>query len=329
MFWKDKSVLITGLNGFLASHLAKRLVDFGANVTGLLFDASIESDFYNCSSRSHIKVIKGSICELNKTIQILNEFEIDTVFHLAAQTQVTKTYDDPLETFETNIRGTYLILEACRRYNPKLLKRVIVASSDKAYGSSEVLPYKEDHPLKAEFPYDVSKSCADLLSHSYHKTYQIPVGIVRSANIYGPGDYNFERLIPYCIRSFYFDERPKLRSDGSYLRNYIFIDDIVDGYLKLAENLQSKRLFGEAFNFGTPDSFIVLYVVALIAKFMGKEDLKPVILNQANKEVVDQKLCYEKAFKYLQWAPKTPFIQGLEKTIESYKAHFSQSVAKI
>ncbi len=324
MFWKGNNVLVTGVNGFLASHLAKKLLDLGASVVGLVFDESVESDFYNSGLDEKVRIVKGSVCEYEKMLHTLNEFEIDTVFHLGAQTQVVQAYNDPLETFETNIRGTYLLLEACRKYNPKLLKTVLVASSDKAYGNSEILPYRESSPLHGDFPYDVSKSCTDLLARSYFKTYDLPIGIIRSANIYGPGDYNFERLIPYCIRCFYFDERPKLRSDGSFLRNYIFVDDIVDGYLSLGEEMESQKLYGEAFNFGTPDSFIVLYVVSLIAKIMGKEDLKPIVLNQSCKEILDQKLCYEKASKHLNWVPKTSFQEGLQKTVNSYVSRFTE-----
>lgn len=324
MFWNGKNVFITGINGFLGCHLAKELIALNAHVFGLIYDEYLESDFYFLDLHKKVKVLHGSICDQEKLIKLLQEEKIDTIFHFAAQTQVIQGLQNPLETFETNIRGTYLLLEAARVFGGKI-ERIVIASSDKAYGNSDILPYKENFSLQGEFPYDVSKSCVDLLAQSYYKTYQLPLAIIRSANIYGPSDYNFDRLIPGCIRSLFFDERPLLRSDGSFMRNYIFVKDVVDGYLSVAEKLQAQKLFGEAFNLGSHDSYIVLKVVDMIATLMGKNHIKPMILNQNFKEIIDQKLCFEKAKSILNWYPKVSFQEGLLSTIQSYDKFFSRS----
>ncbi|AVI43044.1 sugar dehydratase [Bacillus sp. NMCN6] len=312
---------MTGCTGLLGSYLVKELIDQGANVTGLVRDQVPRSNLYQGSQFEKMNVVQGALEDMQTIERALGEYEIDTVFHLAAQAIVGVANRHPVSTFEANILGTWNVLEACRRQ--PLIKRVIVASSDKAYGDQEQLPYDEDMPLNGKHPYDVSKSCADLISHTYYNTYGLPVCITRCGNLYGGGDLNFNRIIPQTIQLVLEGEAPEIRSDGTFIRDYFYIEDAVKAYLLLAEKMEEKGLAGEAFNFSNEIQLTVLELVDKILKAMGSE-LKPRILNQGTHEIKHQYLSAEKARKLLDWKPDYSIDEGLEKTIEWYREFFQK-----
>jgi len=316
-FWQDRNVFVTGCTGLLGTTLTQRLVDLGANVTGLIRDHVPQSYLVTSGFINRINVVRGSVEEYELIERVLNEYEIDTLLHLAAQTIVSTANRNPLSTFESNVKGTWTVLEACRR-NP-LVKRIVVASSDKAYGDCDTLPYDESTPLKGQHPYDVSKSCSDLIAQSYHKTYGLPVAITRCGNFYGPGDLNFNRLIPGTIRSAVRGQRPIIRSDGSYIRDYIYVKDGAEAYLLLAEKLEEQELGGEAFNFSYELQISVLQMVRKILAMAGRPDLEPVVLNEAKNEIRHQFLSAEKAKRVLGWAPVYELDKGLQETIAWYR----------
>jgi CDP-glucose 4,6-dehydratase len=320
-FWKNKNVFVTGCTGLLGSCLVKELIDQGANVTGLVRDTVPKSNLYQGEQVKQMNIVQGALEDLDVIERALGEYEIDTVFHLAAQAIVGVANRNPISTFEANILGTWNILEACRRH--PLIKRVIVASSDKAYGDQPTLPYDENMPLQGKHPYDVSKSCADLLSHTYFNTYGLPVCITRCGNLYGGGDLNFNRIIPQTIQLVLNGEAPEIRSDGTFIRDYFYIEDAVEAYLLLAEKMEELNLAGEAFNFSNEIQLTVLELVEKILKAMDS-DLKPKVLNQGSHEIKHQYLSAEKARKLLNWTPAHAIDEGLEKTIEWYKAFFQK-----
>ncbi|WP_439196806.1 GDP-mannose 4,6-dehydratase [Bacillus velezensis] len=320
-FWKNKNVFVTGCTGLLGSCLVKELNDQGANVTGLVRDTVPKSNLYQGEQVKQMNIVEGALEDLDVIERALGEYEIDTVFHLAAQAIVGVANRNPISTFEANILGTWNILEACRRH--PLIKRVIVASSDKAYGDQPTLPYDENMPLQGKHPYDVSKSCADLLSHTYFNTYGLPVCITRCGNLYGGGDLNFNRIIPQTIQLVLNGEAPEIRSDGTFIRDYFYIEDAVEAYLLLAEKMEELNLAGEAFNFSNEIQLTVLELVEKILKAMDS-DLKPKVLNQGSHEIKHQYLSAEKARKLLNWTPAHTIDEGLEKTIEWYKAFFQK-----
>lgn len=320
-FWNGKNVFVTGCTGLLGSYLVKELIDQGANVTGLVRDQVPRSNLYQGSQFEKMNVVQGALEDMQTIERALGEYEIDTVFHLAAQAIVGVANRHPVSTFEANILGTWNVLEACRRQ--PLIKRVIVASSDKAYGDQEQLPYDEDMPLNGKHPYDVSKSCADLISHTYYNTYGLPVCITRCGNLYGGGDLNFNRIIPQTIQLVLEGKAPEIRSDGTFIRDYFYIEDAVKAYLLLAEKMEEKGLAGEAFNFSNEIQLTVLDLVDKILKAMRSE-LKPRILNQGTHEIKHQYLSAEKARKLLDWKPDYSIDEGLEKTIEWYREFFQK-----
>ncbi|XBP67517.1 GDP-mannose 4,6-dehydratase [Bacillus velezensis] len=320
-FWKNKNVFVTGCTGLLGSCLVKELIDQGANVTGLVRDTVPKSNLYQGEQVKQMNIVQGALEDLDVIERALGEYEIDTVFHLAAQAIVGVANRNPISTFEANILGTWNILEACRRH--PLIKRVIVASSDKAYGDQPTLPYDENMPLQGKHPYDVSKSCADLLSHTYFNTYGLPVCITRRGNLYGGGDLNFNRIIPQTIQLVLNGEAPEIRGDGTFIRDYFYIEDAVEAYLLLAEKMEELNLAGEAFNFSNEIQLTVLELVEKILKAMDS-DLKPKVLNQGSHEIKHQYLSAEKARKLLNWTPAHTIDEGLEKTIEWYKAFFQK-----
>ena len=267
-FWSDKNVFITGCTGLLGSWITKALVERGANVTGLIRDMVPKSNLNWSGFNNKINIVRGDLNDYFLLERVLNEYEIDTVFHLAAQTIVTTANRNPISTFETNIKGTWNLLEACRRSN--IVDRIVFASSDKAYGSQKDLPYNESTALQGRHPYDVSKSCADLLCRSYYETYELPVCITRCGNFYGGGDLNFNRIVPGTIRSVLHDERPVIRSDGTMVRDYFYIEDGVEAYIKLAEQIKEKKIAGEAFNFSNEQPFQVTEIVEEVLKVMGQ-----------------------------------------------------------
>lgn len=316
-FWCDRPVLITGCTGLLGSWMTEELVLRGAKVVGLVRDWVPQSRLFQEGFDRKINTVYGRIEDLSILERTINEYEIETVFHLAAQTIVGVANREPLGTFEANIKGTWNVLEACRRVGG--VKRIVVASSDKAYGDQEILPYNEETPLQGEHPYDVSKSCADLISHSYYKSYGLPVCITRCGNFYGGGDLNFNRIVPDTIRSALNDRPVTIRSDGSYIRDYFYVKDGVLAYLHLAEQMERSEILGEAFNFSNEIQVSVLEIVRKILQLMGKEDLEPKVLNQATNEIKHQYLSAEKAKTLLNWSPNYSLAEGLTETIDWYK----------
>ncbi len=320
--WLDRPVFVTGCTGVLGSWLTMALVNRGAAVTGLVRDEVPFSLLVGSGYRDRIRVVHGSVTEYELLERALNEYEIDTVFHLAAQTVVPIANRAPLSTFETNIGGTWCLLEAARR-SPKT-KRIVVASSDKAYGIHTELPYTEDAPLRGCHPYDASKACADRIALSYAATYNLPVAVTRCANLYGAGDLNWSRLIPGTIRSVIRREHPIIRSDGTLIRDYLYIEDAVDAYLRLAERLESQDVRGQAFNVGMDDPKSVMEVVQAIIEAADQPTLKPRVLAEALNEIPAQYLKSEKAKRGLGWAPQYSLREGLRETMTWYRAFLDQ-----
>jgi len=313
---------VTGCTGLVGSWLTKTLVEKGAEVTGLIRDLVPKSNLNWSGFNNRINIVRGELQDYALLERTLNEYEIDTVFHLGAQTIVSIANRNPLSTFESNIRGTWNLLEACRRTST--ISRVLVASSDKAYGPQEDLPYTESFPLIGCYPYDVSKSCVDLISHAYYQTYHLPVGITRCGNFFGGGDLNFNRIIPGTIRSVIRGERPVIRSDGSYVRDYIYILDAVGAYLLLAEKMDDKKILGEAFNFSNETRQTVLDITRLILKLMNREDLAPQVMNMATGEIKEQYLSAQKARDVLGWQPEYSIEAGMKETIAWYQEFFAR-----
>lgn len=316
-FWQDKRVFVTGCNGLLGSWLTDALVTKSTNVVGLIRDRVSQSELVRSGTINHITVVHGDVRDYALMERALAEYEIDTVFHLAAQTIVPIANRVPLSTFETNIKGTWVVLEAARR-NPTV-KRIVVASSDKAYGAQAELPYREDAPLQGQHPYDVSKSCADLISRAYGHTYDLPVAVTRCANLYGGGDLNWNRIVPGTIRSVLRGERPIVRSDGTLKRDYIFIKDVVRGYLMVAQNLSRPDVRGEAFNFGVDNPTTALEMVNTIIQLSDHPHLEAVILNEAENEIQEQYLSSEKSGRVLGWEPQHTLKSGLRETMAWYR----------
>ncbi|MBI4699004.1 MAG: GDP-mannose 4,6-dehydratase, partial [Nitrospirae bacterium] len=312
-YWENRNVFITGSTGFLGSYLTEELTRRKASVTSLVRDWVSNSRFISSDTLKKVNVVRGELEDYSLLERILNEYEIDIVFHLAAQTIVETANRNPISTFETNIRGTWNMLEACRR--SPLIKKIIIASSDKAYGAQKDLPYSEITPLQGNHPYDVSKSCADLLSYAYFNTYNLPICITRCGNFYGGGDINFNRLIPGTIRSVLNNERPVIRSDGSYIRDYIYIRDAVSAYLLLAEKMEDNSLLGEAFNFSNEIQVTVLDLTRMILSLTGREDLQPIIKDISHNEIRHQYLSSQKAREKLDWQPVYTLERGLLETI--------------
>jgi CDP-glucose 4,6-dehydratase len=316
-FWHEKRVFITGCTGLLGAWLTAVLVDAGADVVGLIRDIVPQSQLYRAGTIEQINVVRGELCDYELLERTLAEYEIEFVFHLAAQTIVGIANRAPLSTFETNIRGTYLLLEAARR-NPTV-RGIIVASSDKAYGDQPELPYTEETPLQGKHPYDVSKSCADLIAQTYAHSYQLPVMVTRCANLYGGGDLNWNRILPGTIRSVLQGERPIIRSDGTFKRDYLYVQDAVRGYLLAARCLENPELHGESFNFGMGRPQQALAMVQTIIKLSDQPHLTPIILNEVKNEIQDQYLCSDKAGRLLGWQPQYTLEEGLAETMAWYR----------
>ena len=323
-FWEDRHVFVTGATGLLGSWMVKRLLESGADITCLVRDWVPKSHLVTSGNLDKVNIVRGELEDYETVLRAINEYEIDTVFHLGAQTIVGTASRSVLSTFEANIKGTWNLLEACRVCS-KLVRRVIIASSDKAYGEHKNLPYKESTPLLGRFPYDVSKVCADLLGFSYFHTYQLPVGITRCGNLYGGGDLNFNRIIPGTIKSVLLGQRPIVRSDGKFVRDYFYVEDAVEAYMKFAEQMSHQQLYGEAYNFGTETPKTVIDLVRLVLKLMDREDLEPVILNEATHEIREQYLDCAKAKEKLHWEAGYPLELGLGKTIKWYREYLGRS----
>ena len=319
-FWKNKKVLITGYEGFLGSHLTKTLISYGADVVGLDIKVKRKYTILTKNDYEKIVVVKGNVANYKLLKEIISTYKIETVFHLAAEAIVGKCLKNPLRTFSSNIHGTWNILHSC--WNLGRVKAIIIASSDKAYGSHTKLPYKENTPLLGAHPYDVSKSCADLLAHTFYHTYGLPAVVTRCGNIFGPGDFNFSRIVPDTIRSAIQNKTLIIRSDSKFTRDYIYVEDIVDGYIILAEKLQKLELFGEAFNFSNEDPISVLELVKKIYKIADKKPNYK-ILGKAKYEIKHQYLSSKKIRRVLGWQPKITLDEGLKKTIKWYREYFN------
>lgn len=319
-FWTDRRVLVTGATGLLGSWLVKHLLSRGAEVVCLVRDWVPQSELVTAGMTDRCRVVRGDLCDLALLERTLAEYEVQTVFNLAAQTIVTIANASPLSTFEANVRGTWILLEACRRV--PFVKQIVTASSDKAYGDQPVLPYDENMPLQGQHPYDVSKSCADLIAHSFAHTYGLPVAITRCGNFFGGGDLNWNRIIPGTIRSVIRGQRPIIRSDGTFVRDYIYVEDGAAACMLLAEKLaENTNLNGQAFNFSTESPVNVVDLVNLVLARMNS-DLGVEILSQAKNEIKDQYLCSEKARKLLGWKPQYTVEQALDRTIDWYRNYF-------
>lgn len=310
-------MLITGCTGLLGSWLTEALVAAEANVVGLIRDHVPQSQLNRSGTIERITAVHGELCDYDLLERTIAEYEIEFIYHLAAQTIVGTANRAPLSTFETNIRGTYMLLEAARRNTS--VQGVVVASSDKAYGDQPDLPYQEDAPLRGNHPYDVSKSCADLIAQTYAHSYNLPVIIIRCANLYGGGDLNWNRILPGTIRSVLHGERPIIRSDGSFKRDYLFVQDAVKGYLTVAQCFADSALYGEAFNLGIGHPVEALELVKTIIKVSDYPDLEPIILDAAENEIQDQYLCSDKAGRVFGWKPDYTLESGLAETMKWYR----------
>lgn len=321
-FWRDRPVLVTGGTGLVGSWLVQRLVTAGADVVCLVRDWVPQSELVRTGTLDSVRVVRGSVTDQALLERTLGEHEIVTVIHLAAQTIVGIANRNPISTFESNIQGTWCLLEACRR--SPLVKQIVIASSDKAYGDQENLPYDETTPLQGQHPYDVSKSCSDLIAYTYAKSFGSPVSITRCGNFYGGGDLNWNRIVPGTIRSVLRNEKPIIRSDGSYVRDYFYVEDGAAAYMHLAEKLGANPdLAGEAFNFSNEIQITVADLVKRILDSMGS-DLEPVVLNEASNEIRHQYLSAAKARKFLNWSPQFSLETGLERTITWYEKFFNE-----
>jgi CDP-glucose 4,6-dehydratase len=321
-FWLDRPTFVTGASGLVGNWIVKRLVELQAEVVCLVRDWVPQSELVRSGLLEQVRVVRGDVRDQALLERTLGEYEIDTVIHLAAQTIVSIANRNPVSTFESNIQGTWALLEACRR-SPKV-RQVVTASSDKAYGDQDILPYDEATPLQGQHPYDVSKSCADLIAHTYAVTYGLPVAITRCGNFYGGGDLNWNRIIPGTIRSVLRGKAPVIRSDGEYVRDYFYVEDGAEAYLLLAERLAGNpSLSGEAFNFSYENRDTVAEIVQQILQLMHSS-LKPEIRNEVSNEIRCQSLSAARARQVLEWKPTFNLESGLVKTINWYRNYFKK-----
>ena len=316
-FWRDRPVLVTGATGLVGGWLTRRLIDAGADVVCLVRDWVPNQELVRSNLIAKVTVVRGDLRDRDLLERALGEYEIDTVLHLAAQAIVGVANRNPISTFESNIQGTWNLLEACRR-SPGV-RAIVVASSDKAYGDQEILPYNEDTPLRGQHPYDVSKSCADLITHTYAITYDLPAAVTRCGNFFGGGDLNWNRIVPGTVRAVLRGERPVIRSDGHFVRDYFYVEDGAAAYMLLAEQLSARpELRGQAFNFSYESQVSVLCLVKEILRAM-QSPLEPRVLNEASHEIRRQYLSAERARTVLGWQPIFTLEQGLARTIPWYR----------
>jgi CDP-glucose 4,6-dehydratase len=318
-FWQDKRVLVTGAGGFVGSWLTHALLERGASVTVILRDHMGQNNFELLGLGARTNLVYGSVADYAVVERAINEHDVDTCFHLAAQALVLAANRSPLSTFESNVKGTWCLLEACR-VSPQV-ERVVVASSDKAYGSQPRLPYTEDMPLLGMSPYEASKACAEMVTRAYRHTFDLPVTVARCANIYGGGDVNLSRLIPGTIHAALAGQRPVIRSDGTPLRDYLFVDDAVQAYLALGEQLHRPEVRGQAFNFGTERPVSVLELTHRILGACGREDLEPDVRGTVSPthEIQAQYLDSTLARSMLGWQPQVDLGEGLGRTVDWYR----------
>ena len=327
-YWRGKRVFVTGATGIVGSWLTEALLKTGAYVVALVHDWDPQSALIRTDTISQTHVVNGALEDYATLERAINEHEVDTVFHLGAQPIVTVANRSPLPTFESNIRGSYNLLEACRVHSD-MVKRVVIASSDKAYGDSDVLPYTEDMPPLGRHPYDVSKSCTDLLAQAYWHTYQLPAGIARCGNIYGGADLNWSRIVPGTTRSVIENKPPIIRSDGTFVRDYVYVEDAVQGYIDLAQAVDKPEIRGQAFNFSSESHVSVIQIVNIIRRLMEREDLEPIILNEVRAEIKDQYLSSAKARELLGWEARYSLEKGLQKTITWYREFLRENPESI
>ncbi len=320
---RGHSVLVTGAGGFVGANLAASLSRRGASVVGIVRDSRGLRKL-DALGADGVDVVRGSLTDDGLVERVLNEYEVEYVFHLAAQAIVGIANRSPVSTFESNIRGTWCVLEAAR--TAPLIRGVVLASTDKVYGDQRVLPYTEDSPLAAIYPYDASKLCAETLARSYHASFALPLAIVRCANIYGPGDLNWSRLIPGTIRSALAGEAPVIRSDGTLRRDYLYVDDAVSAYVALAEQLERAEVRGEAFNFGWSRGHSVLEVVDAVLEGTRRTDLSPRVLGEAHGEIRHQWLSAEKSRRVLGWEPRVGLEEGIARSVDWYASVLPDAV---
>jgi CDP-glucose 4,6-dehydratase len=324
--WQSRTVFCTGATGIVGAWVVQELLAAGAQVIALVRDTDPRTEFVRSRARDRVVQVMGELQDFALLERTINQFEVDTVIHLGAQAIVSAAERSPLETFESNIRGTYNLLEACRIHRG-LVERVAVASSDKAYGDNGQETYTEDLPLQARHPYDVSKACTDLLAQTYAYTYGLPIAIARCGNIYGGGDLNWSRIVPGTIRSLCRNEPPEIRSDGTFVRDYLYVRDAAAAYLSLAHHAAEDGVRGEAFNFSAGEPHSVLELVAKIASLMGKRHVLPTVLNRARHEIPYQVLTSAKAHQRLEWRARYSLADGLRETIDWYTGYLARAAA--
>lgn len=320
-YWRDRPVLVTGCSGFVGTWLAAALVEQGAQVVGLVRTHRPQSELVRSGLINKINVVYGELVDYPLLEQTLRAHKIDTVFHLAGQTLVGIANQSPLSTLETNVRGTWLLLEAIRHDTD--VRAVVVASSEKAYGRPVELPYCEDHPLRAHHPYAVSKSCADLIARSYARSFDIPLAVTRCSNLFGGGDLNWDRLIPGTIRSVLQGQPPIIRSDGAFQRDYLYVADAIAAYLTLAARLPDEHVAGEPFNFGIGAPVKARDVVSTVIAVSKHPDLEPVILDEVTNEIRDEYLNTSKANDVLGWQPHYSLEEGIREAMDWYAEYLS------
>lgn len=325
-YWADKRVAVTGATGMVGAWLVRRLVDEGASVVVLVRDADPQSELFRSGTINRTSVVNGHLEDYETLERLVNEHATDTVMHLGAQTIVETARRSPLQTLKSNVAGTWNVLEAARVHEA-LVRRVVVASSDKAYGAVQVLPYREDMPLRGSAPYEVSKSCADLIATSYATTYGIPAAVVRCGNIYGGGDLNWSRIVPGTVRSLLRGEQPVLRSDGTGLRDYLYVEDAVDAYLVAAKSLDEAVPPGAAFNISNERPVSTLDMYSAVCRATVGEAVEPKVLSQATDEIKDQYLDSSKARKTLNWKATWSLDAGLTETVSWYRRLLAGSAA--
>lgn len=317
-------VLVTGATGFIGSRLAERLLDLGAEVIVPRRDVPARSYFRIAGLEERCTLVQADLLDFDALVRVVNEYGVRAVFHLAAQTIVGTANRSPLSTFESNIRGTYNLLEACRTAGVvgDPVERIVVASSDKAYGSHETLPYREDFALQPEYPYDVSKAATDMIARSYAKTYGLPVAVTRFANIYGGGDFNFSRIVPDTARALVRGERPVIRSDGTPQRDYMHVEDAASAYLRVGESLDDEANWGRAWNAGAGEPVAVIDIVRKLIEVSGR-DVEPDIRGQGTPhgEIDRQWLDSTAIREELGWRPEWDLDRGLAEAYAWYAEH--------
>lgn len=316
-FWSTKRVLVTGATGMVGAWLTRWLVDAGAHTVAFVSDADPQSELMRSGYINRVAVMNGRLENYEDVERAINNQEVDSIIHLGAQPIVGAADRSPRHTFESNIQGTWNVLDAARVLGG-LVERVVVASSDKAYGTQPVLPYTEDMSMNGDHPYEVSKSCTDLISTTYARTYGLPVTIARCGNIYGGGDLNWNRIVPGTFRSIIRGEQPVLRSDGTFVRDYLHVDDIVSAYLLLGERSHEDELKGQGFNFSDESPLTVMQIYLAICEAAGKSGLEPKVLNAAVGEIKDQYLDSSKAHNVLGWKASVSLSEGLSKSWQWY-----------